>query len=543
MKHKQRNNVGTDTENNSDDNVSPNKLISITTSLNNLSLSQNDIENYSNESKVSAIDMTTDNKDGYKIMYEATQRKLSIQNEKFQRKVSQLKSNFVDLNKEYDVKSRRKKDGEYSWETDDVIISTPSTEITPSSHKCIHNECNKDSNRHMLMCSKCKRFTHYGCTELPPYQVSLFLQKGYRLYQCKECVGEIHSDIINNVMNNECVKIIFQKGVDISTQVFHMSDSEIETTKTLDRKINEIERITDEWCKEKSVNTQLIKRIEELEEQLNVEKKQRKSKEKEMERVKNKLTRKQCNMANKSTQLSETNNDINEDTSKPYDIDSKFQQFSATILDKVTQIIDDKLSHVGDQFQTIATIPEKLNENYKTFKDVLSQNIPTQHEISNIKELMVEERNEQLVQERERKLRAANIIIHGVNEAPDSQATELDDQEYVTALFQRIGVYTEPENVTRLGKSEESKTRPLKVKLKTETEKELVMARLPNLKNAEDRFRKIRVTDDYTIQEREEIKKWVLKAKEKNVNEKGNFTWRARGTPKNGMRLARFVKQ
>ena len=40
--------VETDTEKNSDDNVSPNKLISITTSLNNLSLSQNDIENYSN---------------------------------------------------------------------------------------------------------------------------------------------------------------------------------------------------------------------------------------------------------------------------------------------------------------------------------------------------------------------------------------------------------------------------------------------------------------------------------------------------------------
>ena len=81
------------------------------------------------------------------------------------------------------------------------------------------------------------------------------------------------------------------------------------------------------------------------------------------------------------------------------------------------------------------------------------------------------------------------------------------------------------------------------MKLETENEKETVMARLSNLKNAEDRFKKISVTDDYTVEERQEIRNWIEKAKVKNQSESGNFIWKARGSPKNGMRLVKFAKQ
>ena len=79
--------------------------------------------------------------------------------------------------------------------------------------------------------------------------------------------------------------------------------------------------------------------------------------------------------------------------------------------------------------------------------------------------------------------------------------------------------------------------------MKTECEKDSLLSRLPNLKNADDQFKKISVTDDYTIEEREEIKTWVEKAKEKTLNEDGNFIWKARGTPKNGMRLAKIARR
>ena len=86
------------------------------------------------------------------------------------------------------------------------------------------------------------------------------------------------------------------------------------------------------------------------------------------------------------------------------DIDNKFQQFSTIILDKVTQLIDDKLSNIGDHFQSIATIPKRLNEDYKTFKDVLSQNLPATNNKQNFNEIINDNRNEQLVQESERKI-------------------------------------------------------------------------------------------------------------------------------------------
>ena len=36
------------------------------------------------------------------------------------------------------------------------------------------------------------------CTKLPAYQVTLFMKKGYRLYVCSLCVGEIDEEILGN---------------------------------------------------------------------------------------------------------------------------------------------------------------------------------------------------------------------------------------------------------------------------------------------------------------------------------------------------------
>ena len=63
------------------------------------------------------------------------------------------------------------------------------------------------------------------------------------------------------------------------------------------------------------------------------------------------------------------------------------------------------------------------------------------------------------------------------------------------------------------------------------------------LKNSEVCLKRISITDDYTIQEREEIRRFVEKAKEKSSAENGKFTLKVRGTPKNGLHLARIAKQ
>ena len=73
-------------------------------------------------------------------------------------------------------------------------------------------------------------------------------------------------------------------------------------------------------------------------------------------------------------------------------------------------------------------------------------------------------------------------------------------------------------------------------------DKDNIMPRLVNLKNAEEIYRKVSVRDDYTIEEREMIKEWVKKAAQKN-NEENTQPWKVRGTPKNGLRLVKITKR
>ena len=186
-------------------------------------------------------------------------------------------------------------------------------------------------------------------------------------------------------------------------------------------------------------------------------------------------------------------------------------------------------------------LPEKITENCKTFKDTLTENIPSTSTAKDLRDSMKETRNEQLVQERERKLRASNIIIHGVDEKEGNSKEK--DEEFINVFLGTIGNNTKPESIVRLGKYDMNKSRPIKVKMISENEKLNVMSRLSNLKNAEENLKRISVTDDYTIEERAEIRKWIEKAKEHNRDEQGNITWKVRGTPKNGLRLVRFTKR
>ena len=100
-----------------------------------------------------------------------------------------------------------------------------------------------------------------------------------------------------------------------------------------------------------------------------------------------------------------------------------------------------------------------------------------------------------------------------------------------------------PEQIVRLGKKVTDKDRPLRIKMKDERVRDTIMSRLTYLKDAEEKFSKISVTYDYTVEERQLIKTWVDKAKEKSEKETENFIWKVRGDPKNGLRLMKVTKR
>ena len=188
--------------------------------------------------------------------------------------------------------------------------------------------------------------------------------------------------------------------------------------------------------------------------------------------------------------------------------------------------------------KTIADIPEIIN---KSFKDALSKNIPATA-IPNFKQVISDERNNQLIQEKERKRRSTNIIIHGVEEKTENVSES--DEKYIKDLMYHLGVSIKPESITRLGINDNAKKgRPIKVRFVNEKEKSKVMSHLSNLKKAEEKFRQISITDDFTMEERKEIKRFVDEAKSKNETEQGNFFWRVRGSPKTGLQLRRVQKK
>ena len=274
-----------------------------------------------------------------------------------------------------------------------------------------------------------------------------------------------------------------------------------------------MERVNNEKYQQRKENLLFKKKIANLEDQLDALQKQLKDNKLKMKMPKLPDT------ANKSTHISSTINDkmvVSKSTQAKFaygddasqnnspsadSIDGKLEKFTTGILDTVTKIVDEKIKLLGNHVQTLVKIPEDINSNCKTFKNPLTNNIPSTSAVTDLKIVLNQSRNDQLVQEAESKRRAQNLIIHGVKEV-DAENQKEKDENFITSFPGVIGVDTTPESIVRLGKAETNKKRPLKIKVRSETEKDTIMSRLPNLKNSEDVFRRISVTEDHTIEER-----------------------------------------
>ena len=161
--------------------------------------------------------------------------------------------------------------------------------------------------------------------------------------------------------------------------------------------------------------------------------------------------------------------------------------------------------------------------------------------------ILNETKNEQLNEANDQKVRACNIIIHGVTEDPQPEtmgSKKEQDERYVQTLFSCMSVTRNFRSVHRIGKPETGKNRPIKVIMNNEEDKNVIMRNLTNLKNQAD-YKGVSIAEDYTITERQMIKEWSSKAKDKNDEEGPNSknVWRVRGSPKNGLRLKKFLKR
>ena len=160
---------------------------------------------------------------------------------------------------------------------------------------------------------------------------------------------------------------------------------------------------------------------------------------------------------------------------------------------------------------------------------------------------MMTNRNEQLVEERDKAARAKNLIIHGMEEKD-----EVQDKSFIKGLLETVGVSdVEPKSFARIGKSSERtpdnqasvQRRPIVLNLKSESDKNKIFDNLSKLKGNEV-YARISITEDYTIHERKLVQEMKEQVKAKNITEPDDsgFIWKLRGTPKNGLQILRFKK-
>jgi len=179
-----------------------------------------------------------------------------------------------------------------------------------------------------------------------------------------------------------------------------------------------------------------------------------------------------------------------------------------------------------------------------TYADITKEEVKKQEVI--IKKFMKSEKEER-EEDRWKNSTRCNIIVHHLGENKDENKEEqrAGDKDYVEEIIgNRMGLKVNVVTAERIGARkdemfETKKWRPLKVTLGNEEDKKRIMASVHKLN--EPNFS---VTDDFSKKERETIKEWHEKAKEKTKKEKDECcVWKVRGSPRAKLYLKKICKK
>ena len=414
--------------------------------------------------------------------------------------------------------------------------------------ECTNSECTNDdteSDSKRLQCNKCKRRVHFKCTLLPAYQLQRYLtfEANYSKYLCMNCVN-VPEDL------NETVP------KEIKNNYFEEYEHKLEKSKSFQTKIALLTR----KMKEKDTELEMLRfKIRGLEHRMTTttsgQTKRRRvdeeNNEKEVERLRKeneslneRLNERETELDETLQKLAETDSPTNEPSGKNLlkEIEKSMQNRFTEMQKNLTHLIDEKIkvnscANTGEPTYASTILGYNTEPNNNTGQKQSNQATP----INNFRTIMMSTRNEELAEEKDKKLRSCNVIIHGREENNPELA---EDEVFVNMMLLRVGGENlKPKSMIRLGNPESNKKRPIKVTFRNEGDKENLMNNLQKLKG-KNIYKVISVTDDYTISERNMIKDFVTQARQKNSDEPENseYVWKVRGTPKNGLIIKRFKK-
>ena len=394
-------------------------------------------------------------------------------------------------------------------------------EILKESQKCASPECKASNTDRQIKCKKCNALYHYMCTELPAYQLQIIIQSGtpnesgYICAMCVQVTPELKTLNIGPI----------RKQIDLADELRSLR----EELRKRDEKIDHLQ--------------EHIFNLETGQAGTSKKRKCHKSIEEEIDDVVI------ANAADKDieiTNLKKENAKLKKETST--------SPRSAINTQAVEDIVENIQVAINNRFQALqdsltATIDEKIKIttapiNGTSFAEAVTSGAQTPPDF---RKIMMTNRNEQLVEEKDKSARAKNLIIHGIEEKDDAQ-----DKNFIKGLLETIGANDiEPKSFARIGKSSEItpdtqtplQRRPVVLNFKSENDKNKVFNNLTKLKGNET-YARISITEDYTFHERKLIQEMKEQVKTKNSKEPDDsgFIWKLRGTPKNGLQILRFKK-
>ena len=245
--------------------------------------------------------------------------------------------------------------------------------------------------------------------------------------------------------------------------------------------------------------------------------------QKEIDKLKEQIEEKNLNKQINTT-------DLKQDT--PIDtgnlmkmIEDKLQNGLQAIQTNVKSIIDERLSTSNTPSQQ------------RSYATAVGTNRTAK--VSDLRSIMLANKNEEIEEEKDRQARAKNIIIHGKSEGEDT-----DDKHFAESLIKELQIGAPKiTKMERIGQENgPNLKRPIKIVMNSEEEKEKILNNLRHLKGKE-LYKGIGITADYTYSERQLINSFREKANIQNdLEDNKNYIWRVRGTPKNGLFLKKFNK-
>ena len=204
--------------------------------------------------------------------------------------------------------------------------------------------------------------------------------------------------------------------------------------------------------------------------------------------------------------------------------------------EEYNKTLDLKLQEFENKIETkLANFSSQITEEVPNKVNKTLEKLPQPHE-NNFREIIQEAQEKEILMMEDKKVREQNMILFRSAESkdPDPEIRKAHDSDYFRELCEsvldvgRIGT----KQIIRLGKKSENSNRPLRITLANPADKNNIMANANMLKNADEKFRNISISYDYTKEEREKIKASVAAAKELTKNDP-NFSYRVTGHPWN----------